>query len=144
MAETADVIPHRKVTGSEIEGDLSIQYEKRGRMKTVLHTVMVVMLLVAILSPGLASETGTMRCNGGIVSIGDTAGEVMNKCGQPAFASQREQKKIEEESKGSRKRKVTVVTIDDWTFNFGPDHFQYQVILENGRVTRIESLGYGY
>ncbi|MBI1919619.1 MAG: DUF2845 domain-containing protein [Geobacter sp.] len=113
-------------------------------MKTMLRIVPMVLLLLAIQSSGFASETGTMRCNEGIVSIGDTAGEVISKCGQPAFATQREQKKIEEGPKGTRERTVTVVTIDDWTFNFGPDQFQHQVLLENGRVTRIESLDYGY
>lgn len=113
-------------------------------MKRMLRIVQIVLFLLTIQATGFASDTGTMRCNGGIVSIGDTAGEVISKCGQPAFATQREQKKIEEGPKGSRERTVTVVTIDDWTFNFGPNQFQYQVLLENGRVTRIESLDYGY
>ncbi|BDV42957.1 hypothetical protein GURASL_18800 [Geotalea uraniireducens] len=44
----------------------------------------------------------------------------------------------------ARDRTVTEVTVDDWTFNFGPDRFQYRLLLEDGRVTRIESLDYGY
>ncbi|MGD0845263.1 MAG: DUF2845 domain-containing protein [Geobacteraceae bacterium] len=34
--------------------------------------------------------------------------------------------------------------MDDWTFNFGPDRFQYHILLKNGRVWKIDSLGYGY
>lgn len=113
-------------------------------MKTARKAILAGVLLAALQSTGFASETGTMRCNGGIVSIGDTAGEVIAKCGQPAFATQREQKKIKEGAKSSHERIITVVAVDDWTFNFGPDQFQYQVLFENSRVTRIESLGYGY
>jgi hypothetical protein len=31
-----------------------------------------------------------------------------------------------------------------WTYNFGPNRFQQLVVLENGRVTRVDSGGYGY
>jgi len=41
-------------------------------------------------------------------------------------------------------RWLLLSSIDDWLFNFGPNEFQYQLILENGRVTRIDSLDYGY
>ena len=91
-----------------------------------------------------ATETGTMSCREGIVSIGDTAGAVVSKCGQPVYTAQRERKDVETASKGSRDKAIITVTIDDWTFNFGPNQFQYRVLLENGRVTGIESLDYGY
>lgn len=113
-------------------------------MKTISRITLMLLLLVAIHAPGFATETGTLRCDGGIVSIGDTAGEVVSKCGQPAFTSQREQKKLTDGPKSTRDRTITAVTVDDWIFNFGPNQFQYQLLLENGRVTRIESLDYGY
>jgi hypothetical protein len=53
-------------------------------------------------------------------SIGDTVGEVLHKCGEPTMS------------------------IDGWTCNVGPNQFQYRLILENGRVARIESLAEGY
>lgn len=91
-----------------------------------------------------ATETGTMACKGGIVSIGDAAGEVMAKCGEPATKSNREDRRVSHSSKTGYGKVVTSVSIDDWLFNFGPNEFQYQLIMENGRVTRIESLDYGY
>ncbi len=110
----------------------------------VLFRIALVVVLAAVRTPGFATETGTMRCSGGIVSIGDFAGEVLAKCGQPALTSQREEKRVEPAPKGSRDRIVSYVTIDDWTYNFGPNQFQHQLTLENGRVAHIESLGYGY
>jgi hypothetical protein len=94
--------------------------------------------------PGFATETGSLSCRGGIVSIGDTAGEVLSKCGQPAYTTQREEKRVEGGPKSSRDLTITTTTVDDWIFNFGPNEFQYRLLLENGRVARIESLGYGY
>ena len=93
---------------------------------------------------GVESYTGTMICAGGIVSIGDTAGEVIGKCGQPATSTKREEKRVVAESTNSRDRLITSVSLDDWIFNFGPNQFQYQLLFENGRVARIDSLNYGY
>ena len=97
--------------------------------------------------PAFATETATMICKNGIVSKGDFAGDVVSKCGEPAGKSQREEKRFEKtkESGGAKEKTVvTTVTIDDWTYNFGPNEFMHQISLENSRVARIESLGYGY
>lgn len=98
-------------------------------------------------TPALATETATMICKNGIVSKGDFTGDVISKCGEPTGKTQREEKRFEKtKERGGVKEKtvVTTVTIDDWTYNFGPNEFMHRVLLENGRVTLIESLGYGY
>lgn len=97
--------------------------------------------------PAFATESATMICKNGIVSKGDFTGDVISKCGEPAGKTQREEKRFEKtkERGGAREKTVvTSVTIDEWTYNFGPNEFMHQVSLENGRVTRIESLGHGY
>lgn len=111
-----------------------------------LRLVPAGLLLAGICFPRVASATdsGSLSCERGIVSLGDTGGEVVAKCGPPAFTTWREEKRFVDDPKGSRSRTVAVVTVDDWTFNFGPDRFQYRLLLEGGRVTRIESLDYGY
>jgi len=68
---------------------------------------------------------------------------LVRKCGQPTYTSQREQK-IVEEGYTHGERIITTIVIDDWTFNFGRDRFQYRILLKNGRVWKIESLDYGY
>ena len=84
-----------------------------------------------------AIEVETCICRSGIVSRGNLMAEVLKKCGPPTFAVQREEKKIE-------KRGFSIVTVDEWTYNFGPQEFMYDILFENGRVARIESLDYGY
>ena len=113
-------------------------------MKISFLAGLAVSTVMLFYTSAYATETGSMRCQEGIVSIGDTAGAVVSKCGQPAYTTQRERKDVEAASKGSRNKAITSVTIDDWTFNFGPNQFQYRVLLENGGVTGIESLDYGY
>jgi hypothetical protein len=113
-------------------------------MKTSSLISLTAAMLLLFHTSTYAVETNSMRCLGGIVSIGDTAGAVMSKCGQPAYTTQRERKDVEENSKGSGSKAISIVTIDDWTFNFGSNEFQYRLVLENGRVTGIESLDYGY
>jgi hypothetical protein len=109
-----------------------------------LPVIISMTLSLSLAGAGHAVETGTMQCTGGIVSIGDTAGSVAAKCGEPAFIAQRQQSSVERRLRSGYGATVTTVAIDDWTYNFGPNRFQYQVTLENGRVTRIESLDYGY
>jgi hypothetical protein len=113
-----------------------------GDMKTALCSILAILIVAAIQVPSDAVQTDSLYCDGQIVSVGDTAGEVISKCGQPAYVFQHEQKIVEEDYAASRI--ITTNIIDDWTFNFGPDRFQYRVLLKNGRVSEIESLDYGY
>lgn len=118
---------------------------KKEKTMHLLKPALVILASLLLSGMAFATETGSMRCDGGIVSVGDTAGEVINKCGQPAYATQRLEKVIDQETKGYYQGRVAEITVDDWTFNFGPNQFQYEVILKNGRVYRIESLNnYGY
>lgn len=91
-----------------------------------------------------ATETGTMICKGGIVSVGDAIPQVLQKCGPPAFSTQWEQVEVGGSIKPGVRRTYTKITVDDWTYNFGPNEFMYRVIFENGEVARIESLDWGY
>ena len=118
--------------------------QKEVKMKRVFGAITIALITLTFHSLVYGTETGTMICKEGIISIGDSAGEVISKCGQPATSTQREDKRIVMRSKNRRDGIITATSIDDWLFNFGPNQFQYQLLLENGRVARIESLEYGY
>jgi hypothetical protein len=113
-------------------------------MTKAVLLALVVLFVTATHSLSAASETGTMICQGGVVSTGDTAGEVVAKCGQPATSTTREGHKVGQTYGKDHGKTVSTVAIADWIFNFGPNNFQYQLILENGRVASIMSLDYGY
>lgn len=110
-------------------------------MKSIACLVFVMLVCLLLPHGAPALETGTMRCQNGIVSINDTIPEVLGKCGPPAFQDRRQ----ETSTSGSRYgRSYDVTTVDDWTYNFGPQEFMYQLIFHNGRVYRIISRDQGY
>jgi hypothetical protein len=112
-------------------------------MRPILCFILLIALVLAVLAPAFALTSDDLRCDGGIVSVGDMASELVRKCGEPSYTSQREQRNVEE-AYFLGDRVITTILIDDWTFNFGPSRFQYRVLLKNGRVWKIESLNYGY
>lgn len=105
-------------------------------MKTGAYLLLAGLLFLQLADSVAAQQSGTMRCRNGIVSINNTIPEVIRKCGPPAFQDRREQK--------NHGRAHEIVTVDVWTYNFGPQEFMYEVTFENGRVTKIESLDTGF
>ncbi|MBJ6801825.1 DUF2845 domain-containing protein [Geomonas propionica] len=67
------------------------------------------------------------RCSNGIATKGDTRGEVLEKCAQPATRSG-----------GARDCR------EIWLYNFGPNEFMQGVCFKGGRVSKVLSLEYGY
>jgi Protein of unknown function (DUF2845) len=106
-------------------------------MKSFTSLLLAAGMVLAACAPLLAGETETCLCRNGIVSRGDIIAEVLKKCGPPAQRYQREETRAE-------KRAISIVAVDEWVYNFGPNEFMYSIRFENGRVARIESLEYGY
>jgi hypothetical protein len=67
-----------------------------------------------------------MQCDGAIVSPGDSADSVIEKCGQP-------QKVLRPDPQ------EPIV----WVYNFGSTEFDYYISIVNGEVERIQSGKYG-
>ena len=112
-------------------------------MKTDIFIILFTSLILGSQPSAIAVTSDSLMCSGGIVSLGDVASDLVNKCGPPTYTTQREQK-IVDGGDSTYERIITIAVIDDWTFNFGPDRFQYHILLKNGRVWKIDSLGYGY
>lgn len=102
--------------------------------------------LAALLATPAAFAAGidTMSCTNGIVSTGDTVGVLFAKCGQPTYSAQREDKRVTGSGVKGGTKIISSVAVDDMLYNFGPDRFQYRVVVENGIVRKLESLDYGY
>lgn len=98
------------------------------------------MLLLA--TPSFNIYSATLDCGGGIISIGDTRVDLLAKCGEPDHKESHNEEIIERFNDGS-KRKL-FVTVEDWTYNFGPAQFIRIVTLKNGRVADIRTGNYGY
>lgn len=114
-------------------------------LKKAMTTAATLVLALPFLlcQPGTlaAQQSGTLFCRNGIVSINDTIPDVLRKCGPPAFQDRRE----ESRASGPRyDRSYETITVDTWTYNFGPREFMYELTFRNGRVAKIESLDQGY
>jgi hypothetical protein len=109
------------------------------------RTAAVVLLGLLAASPAFAS----LRCGTKLVTEGDTLSEVAAKCGEPAD--------VVKMSSVFRRPVIWVygrpqyigedymeVPVEAWIYNFGPRKLMRRLQFENGIVTKIETLGYGY
>lgn len=78
---------------------------------------------------------------------GDAKHELLARCGEPASRDVWEERRGELVRAGGTEQVLGgwfTIVHEVWTYNFGPNRLQQIVRLENGRVTRVESGGYGY
>jgi hypothetical protein len=100
--------------------------------------------VVDVRSSGYGSakeQSSRSQCSDQIISVGDSAPEVMAKCGKPAWQDKREEI-IREQLDDNTVRKVSVI-VEDWTYNFGPNQFLRIFTFRNGKVTDVRTGGYG-
>jgi hypothetical protein len=107
----------------------------------------VLLLVLALAVPALVQASSSIRCDGGLVSAGDTKLDLLGKCGSPTLRDARDEERghvaVEREGGLGVGQKVTV-TVEQWTYDFGPQRFVYVATLEGGKVIAIERGGYGY
>ncbi len=82
------------------------------------------------------------ECSGQIVSIGDLKSDVILKCGEPSWKDIH-QEEIQERIDRGLERKV-YDTIEDWTYNLGPNSFVRILTFRNNKLIDIKTGGYGY
>jgi hypothetical protein len=84
----------------------------------------------------------TLRCSEKLIGEGMTSRELATLCGEPA---QVEHKTIYNDvSTGTSKVAASTtieVHVEMWIYNFGPNRLMQRVWIQDGLITRIESLG---
>jgi hypothetical protein len=114
-------------------------------------------LLAAMLLPAAAHA---MRCGNNLISKGDTQAKVLRYCGEPVQAKRsfglRTGVYLDSRRSGNPERDLSVssgyfipygrreIAVEEWVFNFGPAKLMRQVTFENGIVTKVKELNYGY
>lgn len=91
--------------------------------------------ILALLLSGPALASGSLRCGGKIVDEEDLAAELLAACGEPSF---RDQFMVQLPSG------AYVADVEMWTYDFGPQQLLRLVTLRNGRISSIDSDGYGF
>ncbi|MCC7461057.1 MAG: DUF2845 domain-containing protein [Gammaproteobacteria bacterium] len=105
-------------------------------------------LLLAGLLATPAGAGESLRCGNDLITSGDALARVQRLCGAPVDV----QHSVAWREPGYwiAGRPVYAaggwreVPVEIWTYNFGPNTFMRRVHFEDGVVTAIEVLGYGY
>jgi hypothetical protein len=90
-----------------------------------------------------------LRCGNDIVEIGDRRIEVASRCGEPAWKEDRTEatavKVFRDREHGDLiDERRSYSTVEEWVYNFGPTRFLYFLRFENGKLTDVQTGGYGY
>jgi hypothetical protein len=122
------------------------------------HLTWFALVLIALMAVALAAPPAhAMRCGSRLVSEGDPREKVFNDCGPPSDVEAWDEEQYEYFSRppnsrdyreferyGNSYRVRAPVHVEIWTYNYGPSRFIDYVRMENGRVRRVYSGGYGY
>jgi len=98
---------------------------------------------------GVARADETMRCpTGRIVRIGDRLLELAQICGEPDRTDRRSLwreigSRIGRADRQDHESVVVEVRIEEWLYDLGRDRLVRRLVFENGRLTRIDTLGRG-
>jgi hypothetical protein len=112
-------------------------------MVRILEWTAATALSLLAASPALA-----MRCGTHLVHEGDTRSLVASKCGAPAEISHSSVLRRPVIWRHGRpyflSADVVQIPVEFWIYNLGPNKFMRRLRFEDGLVTEIETLGYGY
>ncbi|ABC82444.1 DUF2845 domain-containing protein [Anaeromyxobacter dehalogenans] len=108
-----------------------------------MHARSLALLLLALLAPSAHAGESSLRCDGGTVELGASRLDLLARCGEPALRDAREIERSVLVIAG-RASQDSVVLVEQWTYNHGPQRFIDLVTVEGGRVVAIERGGYGY
>jgi len=92
------------------------------------------LVLAGILAAG-SSHAGSLRCGSRLVDEGDQAAELLAACGEPA---------LRDTWNYPLPRGGYVADVEVWVYDLGPSQLLRLVKLNNGRITEVETDGYGF
>ncbi|MDH4567243.1 DUF2845 domain-containing protein [Pseudomonas sp. BN414] len=93
----------------------------------------VLLFASLLLALGNAHASSTLRCNSNLISLDDTTGEVLEKCGEPISRADLGFKEVVDEY--YRRNEVRV---EEWVY--GPRNGMYQFLrFEGNRLRNIDS-----
>lgn len=99
------------------------------------RTLLVLGLLLGLVSVAAADN---FRCpNGEIVSTGDRLSIVAMKCDPPTYKNTRT------ESEGGYRGATILVSVEEWTYNEGPNRLVHILSFKNGILDSVQTAGFG-
>jgi hypothetical protein len=114
-----------------------------------MQTTRIILGALLLVALGKVGTADTLRCSSDqIVSSGDTTAAVLAKCGEPTQRTKsRECRKPHPGSPQAEGQQAFLakdcVTVDVWTYNFGPYRLVHMLTFKNGLLTDMRTKGYG-
>ena len=102
------------------------------------------MTALAALLAANAASADSMRCGSKLLSDGDPSDKVMALCGPPAAVERREILRPWGYNRGITVHSTYEVSVELWTYNFGPNKLMYRLRFEDGLLVDIDTLSHGY
>jgi hypothetical protein len=112
--------------------------------KHILLAPVCVLIFLFCCAGGIAA----FQCDNKFISEGSFRDEVLGRCGPPSMSDTWQEERpvgvyIRDNGQLGALRSV-LVTIDRWTYNFGPYQFMQTLTFENAKLIKIEQGKYGY
>jgi hypothetical protein len=98
-------------------------------------------LLILLMGSYEAVNAYSMSCTGGVITAGDRSYDVLAKCGSPNDI-EAHQEEVSLRADAEIRGKL-FITVEEWTYDFGPTQFIRILTIKNGTVTHIQETHYG-
>jgi hypothetical protein len=108
--------------------------------KAISRTALMAASLV-LSGPAVADS---MRCGSKLMTDGDPSNKVLAYCGEPAAIERREILRPWGYHRGVTVHSNYEVSVELWTYNFGPNKLMYRLRFEDGLLVDVDTLGHGY
>ena len=96
---------------------------------------------LAVSGPAAADS---MRCGTKLMTDGDPSDKVLAYCGEPASIERREILRGYGYYHGTTVNTAYEVSVELWTYNFGPHKLMYRLRFEDGLLVDVDTLSHGY
>ncbi len=106
-----------------------------------MKIMLVLNVFVFIVLLPVPGHAGDYSCADKIISVGDMSSELLMRCGEPDWKQSHTEEIIETVDKDNKRK--TVIPVEEWTYDNGPDRFTRIFTLRGGRVAEIRTGDYG-
>lgn len=96
---------------------------------------------LALAGPAVADS---MRCGSKLMTDGDPSSKVLAYCGEPEAIERREILRPWGYYRGVTVHSSYEVSVELWTYNFGPHRLMYRLRFEDGLLVDVDTLGHGF
>ncbi len=110
-------------------------------MNTMIPGICLIAVALAASGPAAADS---MRCGTRLMTDGDPADKVEAYCGPPVSIERREILRPWGYHRGVTVRGTYEVSVELWTYNFGPSKLMYRLRFEDGLLVDVDTLTHGY